>query len=38
MIRHAMQASTENFWWGRKAEVNNTRGIGDGQEWDAVVC
>lgn len=38
MIRHAIQASTKHFWRGREAEVNYTRGIGDGQEWDAVVC
>lgn len=38
MTRHAVQASTKNFGGGRKAEVNHTCGIGDGQEWYAIIC
>lgn len=37
MIRHAVQASTKNFGGGRKAEVNHTRGVGDGQGRYAVI-
>lgn len=37
MIRHAVQASTKNFGGGRKAEVNHTRGVSDGQERYAVI-
>lgn len=37
MIRHAVEAFTKNLGRGREAEVNDPRGVGDGQEGCAVV-